>query len=100
MCRTWRKHPLVGGPPILLMDKLEHVTTMIRLMDKIRVKAKGFRVEGCWGILHDLIYLNYGIYGIILYLGHADFCPSTVCCQRGRNTWEDLLHKIGVTLRD
>ena len=22
-------------------------------------------------ILHDLIYLNYGIYGTILYLGHA-----------------------------
>ena len=29
-------------------------------------------------ILHDLIYLNYGIYGTILYLGHAEFCPSTV----------------------
>ena len=27
-------------------------------------------------ILHDLIYLNYGVYGTILYLGHAEFCPS------------------------
>ena len=35
----------------------------IRLMDKT---------------LHDL-NLNYGIYGTILYLGHAEFCPSTVC---------------------
>ena len=23
-------------------------------------------------ILHDLIYLNYGIYGTLLYLGHAE----------------------------
>ena len=29
-------------------------------------------------ILHYLIYLNYGIYGTIIYLGHAGFCPSTV----------------------
>ena len=29
-------------------------------------------------ILHDLMYLNYGIYGTILYWGHAEFCPSTV----------------------
>ena len=29
-------------------------------------------------ILHDLIYLNYGIYGTILSLGHAEFCPSAV----------------------
>ena len=29
-------------------------------------------------ILHDLIYLNYGIYGTIIYLSHAEFCPSTV----------------------
>ena len=29
-------------------------------------------------ILHDLVYLNYGIYGTRLYLGHAEFCPSTV----------------------
>ena len=29
-------------------------------------------------ILHDVIYLNYGIYGTILYLGHAEFCPATV----------------------
>ena len=36
---------------------------MIRLMDKL---------------LHDLIDLNYGVYGTILYLGHAEFCPSTV----------------------
>ena len=31
---------------------------VIRLMDKI---------------LRDLIYLSYGIYGTILYLGHAEF---------------------------
>ena len=36
---------------------------LIRLMDKI---------------LHDLRYLNYGIDGAILCLGHAEFCPSTV----------------------
>ena len=35
----------------------------IRLMDKI---------------LHELVYLNYGIYGTVLYLGHAELCPSTV----------------------
>ena len=31
-------------------------------------------------ILHDLIYLNYGIlwYYTTVYLGHAEFCPSTV----------------------
>ena len=29
-------------------------------------------------ILHDFIYLNYGVYGTILYLGQAGFCPSTV----------------------
>ena len=29
-------------------------------------------------ILHDLIYLNYGISGTLLYFGHAGFCPSTV----------------------
>ena len=29
-------------------------------------------------ILHDLIYLSYGIYGTMLYLCHAEFCPSTV----------------------
>ena len=29
-------------------------------------------------ILRDLVYLNYRIYGTIIYLGHADFCPSTV----------------------
>ena len=31
--------------------------------------------------LHDLKYLNYGICGTILYLGHAEFCPSTVSLQ-------------------
>ena len=35
-------------------------------------------------ILHDLIYLNYGIYGTILYLGHAGFCPSTVLLAKFR----------------
>ena len=29
-------------------------------------------------ILHDLIYLNYGVDGTILYLRHAECCPSTV----------------------
>ena len=38
----------------------------LRLMDKI---------------LHDIIYLNYGIYGTILYLGHAECCPSTVALE-------------------
>ena len=32
-------------------------------------------------ILHDLIYLSYGIYGTILYLGHAKFCPSAVSLE-------------------
>ena len=36
----------------------EPETGICRLMDKI---------------LHDLICLNYGIYGTILYLGHAEF---------------------------
>ena len=29
-------------------------------------------------ILHDFIYRNKGVYGTILYLGHAEFCPLTV----------------------
>ena len=48
---------------------------MIRLMDKI---------------LHELIYLKYGIYGTILYLGHTEFCPSTVALIASGGTLLDL----------
>ena len=48
----------VSAPP-----SRKHGEGMTRLMDKIR---------------HDLIYLHYGIYGAMLYLGHAEFCPSAV----------------------
>ena len=44
------------------------------------VRQLGFRVGSIRlmdKILHDLIYLNFGN-GTILYLGHAEFCPSTV----------------------
>ena len=56
-----RRRDLGGSSLSATLGKL--LAVPIRLLDKI---------------LHDLIYLNYGIYGTILYLGHAEFCPSTV----------------------
>ena len=43
-------------------------------------------------ILHDLVYLNYRIYGTIIYLGHAEYCPSAVSLSSAQPAWA-----IGVT---
>ena len=42
-------------------------------------------------ILHDLIYLNYGIYGTIVYLGHAEICPSTVSYEKLKERVVDMM---------
>ena len=57
--------------------------TTLRWPKDLKTKSLLFpKLRSMDKILHDLLYLSYGIYGTILCLGHADghaeFCPSAV----------------------
>ena len=47
--------------------------TVLRRMDKI---------------LHDLVYLHYGIYGTIICLGHAEFLSINSICRTSQPYWK------------
>ena len=70
---TSRKQPLGLKPSSPRSATQKSSDWFLRLMDKI---------------LHDLVYLNYGIYGTSIYLDHAEFCPSTVVGNGGMGFWD------------